>query len=558
MSLVLDLAIVNGSVIDGTGAEPYRATVGVAEGRIRVIDPHESPEARKTVDATGRVIAPGFIDLHSHADFSICQNPQAITQLAQGVTTLVTGNCGFSPFPVVDREAMQEMTGFLGGGTMEFDWTDLASFASRVDEAGPAVNIAPQVGHNSLRVAAFGLERRPPEPPEARRMAELLTTAAEQGAFGFSTGLIYAPGTFAEPDEVKNLAGAAARCGLLYSTHMRNETSTVLDAVDEALEAAAASGVRLEISHLKSMGPENHGLVRPALDRIRQAQLQGVDVACDVYPYTASSTTLTSRMPAWAMDGGPTALLHRLQVEETRHRIAAELAARFGHDIDPDGLVIAELPQNRPSRYSWAIGSSIVDIGQRDSCSPQEAALRVLEDNDARVAIVNHSMAEEDVTTVLTAPFTSVASDGWTLEASGPGTPHPRSFGTFARVLGRYTRDRQALSLPDAIRRMTALPASRIGLTDRGRVSDGLVADLAIFDPNTVIDHSTYRQPWQLATGVDTVIIDGHVAFENGRASASRWGRVLRHRRRQVHRTRPADVRASSGQTALGNIPGDL
>lgn len=544
-------------MIDGTGAEPRPATVGVAEGRIAVLDPALAVNARQTVDASGRCVAPGFIDLHSHADFTIGQSPGAVTQLAQGVTTLVTGNCGFSPFPVTDRGAMQEMTGFLGGGRLSYDWSDLTSFAERIDAVSPGVNIAPQVGHNSLRVAAFGLDARPPTPPESRTMAELLAEAARQGAFGFSSGLIYAPGAFAAPDELGGLAKVAAEHGLLYSTHMRNEASTVLDAVNEALQAARSSGVRLEISHLKAMGPENHGLVVPALSLVRQAQLEGIDVACDVYPYTASSTTLTSRMPAWAMDGGPTALLRRLGVEETRRRIAAEFAARFGHDIDPDGLVVAELPGEHSSRYSWTVGSSIVDIGRRDDCTPQEAALRVLEHNDARVAIINHSMAERDVTTVLRTPFSSVASDGWTLDASGPGVPHPRSFGTFARVLGRYARDQQALTLPDAVRKMTALPASRIGLADRGRIADGLVADLVVFGPRTVIDQSTYRQPWQLATGVDTVIIDGHVAYRGGAPTVDRWGRVLLRGRSQRHRSRPVPGRAGSGLATDVHIPGD-
>ncbi|MGO2655573.1 MAG: N-acyl-D-amino-acid deacylase family protein [Pseudoclavibacter sp.] len=526
-----DLSFDSATVIDGTGRAPFIANVGVSDGIIVAITT-EPLAAREHVNAVGKVVCPGFIDLHSHADFSIQGAASSETQLTQGVTTLVTGNCGFSPFPVIDLDMMRESIGFMDTSGTTFDWTDLRGFRRAINAAHPAVNIAPQVGHNALRIAALGMERRPPTEPEFALMQTMLEQAAGDGAFGFTSGLIYTPGVFADPEELRTLAATAHRHGMLYSTHMRNETNRLVDAVDEALDVARATGVRLEISHLKAMGPENHGTVVDALDRIEAARAEGVDATTDVYPYTASSTTLTSRMPPWAMDGGPEALVRRLAHTETRAKIAGELAARFGHDIDPAGVIIADLPAGR---YSWAVGHSLVDIGAREGCTAQEAALRVLEHHHAAVSIINHSMAEADVRTILRHPITAVASDGWILDMSREGNPHPRSFGTFTRVLGHYARETDVLDLVEAVRKMTSLPASRIGLARRGRVATGAIADLVMFDPITVADRSTYQSPWQLSVGIERVLVAGVTALNDGRPTGARAGSVLDRRTEAAH-----------------------
>ena len=517
----MDLIISGGQVVDGTGAPPVRTDVLVRGGRIAGLLAPDAPRPpAEVLDATGLVVAPGFIDLHSHADFTLTGHPAADSAVYQGVTTLLGGNCGSSPFPM----ARPSGSGSFLGTRFAWDWTDLAGFAGAVAADPPAINLATQVGLNALRTVVMGPERRPATDEELDRMRALVAEAAAQGAFGFSTGLIYAPGSYASAEEVTALAATAAEHGLLYSTHMRNEADQLIDAVTEALDTARRSGVRLEISHLKAMGPANHGKVRRALELIEEARADGVDVAADVYPYTASSTRLTSRLPGWALDGGDGALLRRLGEPETRARIAAELRARFGRDVDPAGVVIAELPDGP---YTEFIGRSLAEIGEARGVDPADAAMDLLAEHQANVAIVNHAMAGADVATVLAHPLVSVASDGWTLKPSGEGRPHPRSFGTFARVLGRYVREDGLLTLPDAVRKMTSLPASRMGLADRGEVRTGLVADLAVFDPARVTDESDFTDPWRLATGVRHVLVNGVPVLRDGTTTGARPGRVL-------------------------------
>ncbi len=525
-----EILVSGGTVVDGTGAAGVAADVGIDGGRIAAVAAPGALSGDVAIDAGGLVVAPGFVDLHSHADFSIAGHPAADTALAQGVTTLVTGNCGWSPFPVGDLAELRAASAFLRP-QLDWSWTDAAGYADAVDATRPAVNLALQVGHSALRLAAFGGAERAPEPAELARMADLLATAAAQGVWGFSTGLIYAPGAYADAAEITALARVAAEHGLLYSTHIRGEADTLLDAVAEAIGAARESGVRLEISHLKAMGRSNHGAVTAALRMIDEARTDGVDVTCDVYPYTASSTTLTSRLPAWAMDGGVPRLLERLADPATRERIAAGLRDRMSRDVDPEGVVVAELP---PGPFSGSRGRSVADVARQLGTEPAEAALRLLAGHQGAVAVVNHAMAQEDVDTVLRHPVASVASDGWVLTPTGEGRPHPRSFGTFTRVLGRHVRAGD-LALADAVRKMTALPASRLGMTDRGVLAPGAVADVAVFDPATVADRSTYDDPWQLSTGVRHVLVRGEAVLADGVPTGARPGGVLR---------RPASERA--------------
>ncbi|WP_040159403.1 N-acyl-D-amino-acid deacylase family protein [Nigerium massiliense] len=519
----MDFAINDVELIDGTGAPRRRAHVCIRDGRIAQIA-EEPLEGTDVVDGHGLVLAPGFIDLHSHADFAMQATPDASTQLAQGVTTLITGNCGHSPFPVKDVAALRDASSFLRP-QMDWSWTDLSGYADRMDALPPGVNLGLQVGHGALRIAAMGHDRRPPNDDELATMCRLLAEAADQGAVGFSTGLIYAPGSYARPDEVHALASVAASKGLLYSTHMRDERSHVREAVDEAIETARRSGVRLEISHIKAMGPGNHGLVPDILERIDAARAEGLDVAADVYPYTASSTTLTSRLPDWAMEGGAQALLRRLDDGATRTRVRAELQASFGPNVDPDGIVLVNMPQGRFSEY---LGRSLTDIAAATHSTPADVTLDVLADHQATVAIVNHAMAESDLEAALAHPYVSVASDGWVLSVEGDGVPHPRSFGTFARVLARYVRERGLLSLEEGVRRMTGLPASRLKWDDRGVVATGAIADLVLFDPEHIADLSTFAEPWALATGVERVWLSGRPAWKAGEALTPRQGHIVR------------------------------
>ena len=522
MTTTFDLAINNARIIDGTGAPARRGAVGIRGGRIAAVSDTDL-QAAAVLNAGGQVLAPGFIDLHSHADFTLGTDPQALTQISQGVTTLLTGNCGSSPFPLKDVDALKSAASFLEP-VLPWDWQDASGFAGSLAAARPAVNTALQVGHSALRLAVIGDEQRAPKPGELEQMQDLLREAAAQGVKGYSTGLIYAPCSYASTEEVTALAQTAADCGMLYSTHMRNETDHLLEAVAEAIAVARATGVRLEISHIKAMGPRNHGKVAEALQLMADARAEGLDVMADVYPYTASSTTLNSRLPDWSLDGGGPALLARLADPDERRRISTALAQRFEGEIDPAGIVLASMPQGK---YSPWIGHPLTDVASAAGLSPEDAALDVLAEHRATVAIVNHAMADADVEAALRDPFVSVASDGWIMTESGAGTPHPRSFGTFTRVLGRYVRELGTISLEEAVRKMTSLPAGRAGLTDRGTIGVGKVADLTVFDPETVADHSTYSEPWQLSTGITHVVVGGETVWADGAATGVRAGRVL-------------------------------
>ncbi|MEV6270959.1 amidohydrolase family protein [Kribbella sp. NPDC051936] len=522
------VALTGGLVADGTGAELRPGTVLVEGERISAVLPPGDPVSdAEVIDATGNIVAPGFVDLHSHADFSLGSSPAAASQLTQGVTTLVAGNCGWSPFPITDLETLRAGTAFLDP-RHDWSWHDLAGFATTLE---PAVNLALQVGHCTLRIAAMGSAQRPPSPSELRTMQDLLRAAADQGAVGFSTGLIYAPGTYASPEEVAALVGTAAECGLLYSTHIRNEGAGLLSALDEAIAAARAGGARLEISHLKAVGKANYGLVAAALELLDR--VDDVDLGWDAYPYTATSTTLTTRLPTWALadetlpapargSARRPALLARLADPAERARIADALRADVL--LSPDTVVIASLP---PGRYADCRGLSLAEIARRDGVDAAEIVLRILESHHAAVSVVNHAMSEDDVTTVLEHPRTAVASDGWIMDATGPGHPHPRNFGTFPRVLGHYARDRGVLTLPEAIRRMTSLPASRLGWSDRGVIQPGAMADLVVLDAAQVADKSTYDDPWQLSVGVRHVLLAGQPAFTNSTPTGRRAGRVV-------------------------------
>ncbi|WP_027943854.1 N-acyl-D-amino-acid deacylase family protein [Amycolatopsis taiwanensis] len=514
---MLDLVLCGGTVVDGTGAEPVRADVGVRDGRIVAPGP-----AREVVDCTGLVVTPGFVDLHSHADFTIRHSPAAESCLRQGITTIVTGNCGSSPFPSVP--GVNETLG--GAGERDTtQWPSFTAFAESVDEREPGVNVAVLVGHAALRAAVAGSELRDLTATELAAMCETLKTLAEEGIHGLSTGLIYAPGSFAPTDEVVALATVAAEAGLLYSTHMRDEGDRLLEAVEEALETARRSGVRLQISHLKAMGPVNHGKVREALQRIHSARAAGLDVACDVYPYAASSTRLSSRLPDWALDGGASALVTRLHEPETRARIRAEVSARIGRTLLPEGTMIAALSQGPFHRW---IGATVAEIAAADGAEPVDTVLDLLRDHQGDVWIVNHAMAEEDVETVLQDRLSAVASDGWVLDTAGGGHPHPRHFGAFARAFAKYHRTRGVVDLADVVRKMSALPAERIGLRDRGTLNEGRIADVAVFDPQTFTDVATYEKPLAYATGIAHVLIGGRFAVRDGALAAQRHGRVLR------------------------------
>ncbi|MEQ4207128.1 D-aminoacylase [Actinopolymorpha sp. B9G3] len=526
-----DILLRGGTLIDGTGAPGRTADVLVADGRVVDVSAVGAGgldvNASEVVDIPGAVVCPGFIDLHSHADFTVFGAPEAVTQVTQGVTTLVTGNCGFSPFPVVPHHAdeLRAHGRFIDDG-LTWEWSSAGEYADAVGRLPLGVNLALQVGHGALRIAAMGGADRAPTPAELERMRALVARSAN-AVVGFSTGLIYAPGTYAEADELVAIATQTAAEGLLYSTHMRDEGGGLLDAVNEALTISRRSGVRLEISHLKASGPAFWGSVAEALDLIEAARAEGVDVGADQYPYTASSTTLTSWLPGWALDGGPAAMLKRLDDPDQAERIARDLGGDVGGSFDPERIVVADTPDGPYQRFvGRTIEAAAVELG----LDTAHAAVELLRGQRGLLGVVNHSMSEDDVRRILRDPAVAVASDGHVLGCPGRGRPHPRGLGTFTRVLGHYVRDERVLDLPLAVRTMTELPASRLGWSDRGVVRPGAVADLAVFDSGTVTDRASFEDPWQLSTGVLHTLVGGTMVLRDGVPTSTPAGQVI-HRR---------------------------
>jgi N-acyl-D-amino-acid deacylase len=520
-----------GQVLDGSGAPPRRADIAVDASRIAEVGQAITVTGARHIDARGLVIAPGFIDLHTHCDFTLPSYPRADSMVRQGVTTLVTGNCGHSPFPVAEgerRDLLRSYSSFLGDA-LDWSWSDAAGFAGMLSGLPLAVNVALQVGHGTARVAAMGFDARPPAGPELARMQAAVAEAMEAGAFGISSGLIYPPGSYASTDEIVALAEVAARYGGFHSTHMRNEGPGLLGAVQEAINVAERAAIPLQISHHKVLGRGNWGLTAASLRLIDHARDRGLDVTADQYPYQASSTTLTALLPGWAVEGGTERMRTRLLDQGQRAQIRAQVLSGGApgapkRDFEPDTVVIASLPDG--SRE--LVGRSLADIASPQAAQPVDVLLDLLTDHGGGVQVVIFAIGEEDIRRVMAHPEVAVASDGWTLHPSAGGCPHPRSYGTFARVLGRYVREHKVLTLPEAVRKMTSLPARRLGLEDRGILRPGAAADLVAFDPATVTDTATFTEPHQFCAGVMHVFVNGVQVIDQAADTGRAAGRVLR------------------------------
>ncbi|HEX9015236.1 MAG TPA: D-aminoacylase [Chloroflexota bacterium] len=531
-----DLIFRGATVYDGTGAPGRRLDVGLKDGRIAAVGDQVAGEiARRVVDAGDLALAPGFIDMHTHSDLTLPSFPEGAHSVGRGVTSEVVGNCGFSPAPVSDDPALADQLrayvhGF--GPDLDWSWSSFGSFLDRLDAVHPAVNVVPLVGHGALRIAVMGLEDREATPEERNAMRAGLAEAMAAGAWGMSSGLAYVPGSFADVDEVAHVAAAARQVDGLYTTHMRDEGDSFVPGIEEALTVGERLDIRLEISHLKVVGKRNHGRAAEALERLESARGRGLRVWCDVYPYTAGSTYLSQLLPAWAMEGGVEAMVGRLRSPDTRARIRQEMengapgsVCRLKSAGGWHNVMIANVV--RPD-LRWAEGGRVSELAQARGVEPAELALDLLVEDRGGSVMVLFSMDEADVQTILQDPACCIGSDQLGV-TSAEKRVHPRAYGTSARVLGWAVRDAGILSMEEAIRKMTGLPAEILGMTDRGRVAPGMAADLVLFDPATVRDEATYEHPTRLASGIEHVLIGGEFAVERGTPVNLRLGRVLRH-----------------------------
>ncbi len=495
-----DLLIAGGRVIDGSGAPALRADVAIARGRIAAIGSIRRGEAAQVIDAAGLVVAPGFIDVHTHAD-GIADRPGAANFVRMGVTTVVAGNCG---------------------GSAE----DIGAALSRIRQTGTAINYATLVGHNTVRRAVMGTENRPPTLPELDRMKSLVWRAMTDGAVGFSTGLQYVPGTYAAAPEIIELARVSANANGVYASHMRNEGTALEDSIQETIRVGETTGARVEISHLKVDSPKRWGVSVKALQLIDSARARGVDVEADLYAYTAASSNLGIRFPSWALEGGREKIADRLNDAATWQRIKTAmrglLAERGLQDLS-FGVVAAYRPD--PSLNGLTMKQVAAKLKGSDSDDAQlEAARDMLLAGGA--SMVYHLMSDGDVDRIMRHPKVSIASDADVL-VEGEGVPHPRGYGNNARVLGEYVRTRRVITLEDAIRKMTSLPASHFRFDRRGLVKQGYAADLVVFDAARIADAATYDKPHAYATGIPWVVVNGVAVVRNGEQTTERPGQVL-------------------------------
>jgi N-acyl-D-amino-acid deacylase len=494
------LLLQNGLLFDGSGSPGVLASVWIDGGRIAGIGGETTPAECAVLDCSGLAIAPGFIDLHSHLDLQVLEN--RVEKIRQGVTSEVVGNCGFSPFPFEGSpQRLQEFASGILGRADGWGWSTASEYLQALEKSSAKMHVFPLVGHGSLRVAVAGQKQQPLSSGEMDRMAGFLEDALS-GCSGFSTGLMYAPGSSAGTGELERLCRIVARSGKLYATHMRSYSAGLVEAVREQLDLARATGCRLQISHLQAAGRANWGLQQQALDEIEAARGQGIDVEFDIYPYQCGSTVLTQWLPGWAMEGGKDALLGRLRDRAVRAKIAEEMdrsRAQLWSDITISGIATAE--------NAGLVGKTIAEMAEARNVSPAEGALDLLLEEKASVNVVSFNQSEENLRQLIVHPLCSVISDGFYVQ----GKAHPRLYGTFPELLGHVTRDQGWLSLAESVHKITGKPAKRLGLHDRGLVKTNYFADLTVFDPATVQSHSTYATPDREPQGIVYVIKDGQI-----------------------------------------------
>jgi N-acyl-D-amino-acid deacylase len=526
------LVLRGGTVVDGTGAPGRAADVAVEGERIVAVAPGLTGAADRVLDVAGRVVAPGFIDMHSHSDLFYFACPSAESKIRQGVTTEVVGMCSFSPAPVrPEQQAL--VAGWIGGIglTPDLSWETFGQYLDRLRAIRPSVNVIHFVGHGALRLAAMGFEARPAGADDLRAMERGLGEAMDAGAWGFSTGLVYPPSAYAKTDELIALATSMRARHGYYFSHVRGESAMLLDSIAEAIRIGDEGGVPVQIAHVKASGRENWSKLDGALGLIDDARRRGVDVAGDVYPYNAGATKMDNLMPAWAHEGGVTKLLERLADRATRKRITEECLVdgeRWGTvsqgRIGFDQIFVAAC------RRRELEGLSLAQLATQSGQAPAEALMNLLLDERCTVAMVSFSQSLDNVAKVMAHPALMIGSDSIPLfegEGDRPGKPHPRTYGTFPRVLGEYARERGLFPLETAVHKMTGMPAARLGLRDRGVVRAGAVADLVVFDAATVKDESTYPDPHRYPSGIPYVVVNGHVAVDGGRLAGPGAGRVL-------------------------------
>ena len=522
-----DLIIRNGLLMDGLGGPGQKLDIGVLDGKISALGDLSGAAAGQIIDASDRVISPGFIDIHTHTDTELLVNGNGESKIHQGVTTEVSGNCGSSPFPFTLERATEFHADLRDEYGIETSWTDLDGFFKAIEQNGTSLNYATLTGQGDIRAAVVGRHDTPATAEHMIAMQRLLIESVEQGSFGLSTGLEYAPGSYADTQELTELSSVLARYDAMYATHMRNEDDTVEEAIGEALKIGREAGVFTQISHLKACNKNNWHKVDHMLEMIDSAR-RNQPVLADRYPYDAWGTGLSAFLPLWARQGDPDEVLARLNDPETMKRIEEYSNGRALRIGGWDRVMVSSCSHDRDKSCE---GLTILDGANERGLEPFEFARELLINSRNKVSVVGFAMDEQNLHKVLSADFVMVGSDGTAAAPYGKlatGKPHPRYYGTFPRVLGKYARNEGVLSLSTAIKKMTSMPAQALGIKDRGSIEVGKQADLVVFDPATVLDKATFADPHQYPVGIESVIVNGVLTIKDGEHTGARAGQILR------------------------------
>lgn len=527
-----DLIIRNGKIIDGTGSPWYYSDIAIQDDKIEKIGKLTDLKAKKEIDAKRHIVSPGFIDMHTHSDLVILEQGIIEAKVRQGITTDLLGQDGIAAAPLPDEHVSnwrKNLAGLDGTPDIEWNWMTVGDYLSQIEDKKPSYNLATLAPHGNIRMEVMGLENRYATDEEIAQMQNVLRRSLEEGAVGLSTGLIYPPCCFADMRELKALCEVIAEYGVPLVIHQRSEGDEILESMTELINMMTEVGAHLHFSHLKNCGRDNWSKSPEVIKKIDEARQNGLEVTFDQYPYTAGSTMLSAILPPWVHDGGTEKLLERLEKPELRFKMIEEMKTGLrGWDSISrwagwDGIIVTSV---NSEEKAYCVGKTIQEIAAIDvNPNPAEVALNLILSQKNNIGMIDFVINEDDVRKILTHPAGTIGSDGLL-----GGEPHPRAYGTFPKILGKYVREEKLTSLEEMIRRMTSQPARIIGLQNRGIIREGMIADIVIFDEETIIDKATYEQPRQYNEGMDAVIVSGHIILLGDRTFPQQAGEVI-HRK---------------------------
>ncbi|UCC38470.1 MAG: D-aminoacylase [Candidatus Aminicenantes bacterium] len=523
-----DLIIQGGRIYDGSGKEAVQADIGINGNFIKEIGKISNARGKSVIDAKDLTVCPGFIDVHDHTDVELLVNPKAESSIRQGITTLVSGNCGSSPFPIAEEIYDETKENLKEQLEIDLTWMDINGFFSRLDEKGMALNFATLVGQGTIRGASMGSNDRPPKQEELERMKVLVDKNIKAGAVGLSTGLEYAPGCYAQPDEITELCTVAAQLGGVYATHMRDEGDSLFESLEETIEVARKAGISLQISHFKICYPRNWHKIDQALVKIEEAKKEGISIFCDRYPYIASSTGLSFYFPRWAKQGTTDEFLARLKDPPLNSRLRAYVAEQEKKLGSWEKVIISSVASEENRNIQ---GKSVWDAAKELEKEPYDFMKDLLIEEKNRVGMVAFNMKEENLRRILAHPLVGIGTDGSAVSPYGllgRGKPHPRNYGTFPRVLGKYIREEKIMALSNMIKKMTSVVAEKFSFEKRGMLRNGYFADIVIFDDDTVVDRASWTDPHQYPVGIEYVLVNGEIVIERGEHTGNLPGKILR------------------------------